>query len=162
VVGAAINGSTDLKEDWLFDIGGGYSFPAGLRAELEYSQRFNKLEPNRGLLSGKTHAYSYMANAYWDFNKAGRLRPHSRAGIGVPQLTARAYSLPANSPLETASGSDTGFSYQFMGGLGYAVTDNLIADVGLRFLALDDADIRTASSVPGLSPGATTKFDYDQ
>ena len=57
-----------FEDDWYEGIGLGYAFDNGFRLEGEFGHRFNRLEETPLIdLGGDVHAWSAMANLYYDF-----------------------------------------------------------------------------------------------
>ena len=102
---------------------------------------FSKLQTNTAML-----------NAIYDFNDFGRWEPYVGAGVGLVRgtTTSVAHDFPSgplgtsavnvNSPAcapNVACGfkdGDTGWGWQLLAGLGYAISDNLTWDTQYRYL----------------------------
>ena len=156
------NGSKDLKDGWGGDVGLGYATTGMPRFELELGDRFNKVKPTgnpNGLLQGKVHAYTAMLNGYLDFNKTGVVQPYVGVGVGYGSLLAKARTIGSNQVLD---GTDGGFAYQALAGLGLALSERLTADLGYRYLGMENREFRTTSVVPAGTPSTKTKVDYSQ
>jgi len=121
-----------------FVLGGGWGFGNGLRAELEFDFRNNKVNGSSGCavcggLSGTENKFGPMVNLAYDFNGLGPVVPYIGAGVG--------YQL-VDDDLSGAAGALTGtkgaFAYQAIIGLGVPVTaaPGLTVDVEYRFMGL--------------------------
>ena len=89
-----------LEHDWTQHLGLGYAFSNGFRVEGEIGHRFNQFSEDDmaaistnnlplGLADGDVHAWSAMANLFYDFNKGGGLEPYLGVGVGAARLNAR-------------------------------------------------------------------------
>lgn len=128
----------------------GRSFGA-LRGEIEGSYRRSKVDQARALGvvvegKGEVSALSAMANIY--FNPAlelGPVRPYIGGGVGVSRFRARdveAVGVPGVPPL---SGTETGFAWQLMAGVGLPLSDQTTLSAGYRYFATPDVKANVAS-----------------
>ncbi|MBC7770545.1 MAG: OmpA family protein [Phycisphaerales bacterium] len=125
-----------LEHDWTQHLGLGYAFSNGFRAEGELGHRFNQLEPIPGDLDdGNTHAWSAMANLFYDFNRGGGLEPYLGVGVGAARINGQAVDAPA-----TFEGEDTVVAYQAMIGVAMSITEQLDLDVGFRHFVAEDIE----------------------
>jgi opacity protein-like surface antigen len=121
------------KTGWTADIAAGRALNANVRAEGEllYSQDDQK---NAG--SGRIKVLAGLANGYYDFDTGTPLRPFIGAGVGIGQVKL------ADGPVR---GDDTGLAYQLMTGVAYPINDKLSAQVGYRYLGVNDVKIGSAT-----------------
>jgi len=123
----------DLEHDWTQHLGLGYAFPGGLRLEGELAHRFNQMSPGVFLDDGDVHAWSAMANLFYDFNRGGALEPYIGVGVGGARVNGSAHD-----GLASFEGEDTVFAWQAMVGVAVGITQQLDLDIGYRFFAADD------------------------
>lgn len=106
--------------------------------------------------TGKLSALSAMANVYVDpAFQLGPFQPYFGGGVGVARFRARdvsAVGLPAVLPVTsigTLRGSETGFAYQLMAGLGIATGSNSVLRIGYRYFATPSltTDVPTIGAV---------------
>lgn len=81
-----------------------------------------------GEVKSKVQSYAGLLNAYYDIPTGTSLTPYVGAGVGFARNRA---SLSDNTV--KYSGSDWSFAWQLAAGLNYALTDNLVADLGYRY-----------------------------
>jgi outer membrane protein OmpA-like peptidoglycan-associated protein/outer membrane protein W len=129
----------DLEEDWMASVGFGYAMHnSGWRFEGELSYRDNELESNPPTVtSGEVTAWAAMFNAYYDFNKGGRIEPYVGIGIGAAQLDAQAVFNGTNDVLDD---QDTVAAAQAMVGVAIGLGDRLDLDIGYRYFYAPDAE----------------------
>jgi opacity protein-like surface antigen len=146
-----------------FDIGPavtgslGYVFGNGFRAEGEFGYRSSPSKnitlstggttPTSLNLKAENYAYSYMANALYDFPTGWVVTPHVGGGIGVVNLSGN------------RSGSTNVFGYQVIGGFEYAFTSQLRLGLDYRYLGTEDAKL--TYSVAGTPVARTATSAYD-
>lgn len=130
-------GAIDLDKEWTQHLGLGYAFDNGLRMEGELSHRFHDMisDPPT-LVDGDIHAWSAMANLFWDFNRGGGVEPYIGVGVGVARLNAN-----ATGAFPAVDGTDTTLAYQGMIGLNAGLTDQLSLDIGYRYFVAQEAEI---------------------
>jgi OmpA-OmpF porin, OOP family len=136
-VGLTLNGEAEVEglvEPVTFEsgltqgLGLGYAFDGGFRLEGELSHRFNELKPEIGVLTnGDVHAWSAMANAFFDLQRGGAVEPYVGLGVGMARINANAAGLVNVNDVDTVP------AYQGMVGLAIGVNDQLDLDVGYRY-----------------------------
>lgn len=148
------NGTSGLENDWTQHLGLGYAFQNGFRFEGELGHRFNQLDTADDLDGGgDVHAWSAMANIFYDFNRGGGIEPYIGIGVGAARLNANGADLaPA---LRTFEGEDTVLAYQALAGLGFGLTEQLTLDVGYRYFVAPDAEFTSSE------PSATISREAD-
>lgn len=113
----------------------GYVFDFGLRAEAEWTYRYNPykstdvLSENKEVMaveSRKIHSWSYMANAIYDLKQVNfvSITPFLGIGLGYSQHTDEIKNKFQDSS-STSKSSDNGFVYQGIVGLKYPFSDQL-------------------------------------
>lgn len=179
-VGAGVNSDMDFEGDLTGDIqavangagslGLGYEFDNNWRLEADGAQMWNRTgligQTNNTRSSLRTSAL--MLNAIYDFDDFGRWEPYLGAGIGMVQgsVSASAQELPFGfgnptcqdgiDQICTFRDNDTGFGWQLLGGLGYALSDNLNWDTQYRYLNAGELEFDGFGEV---TPGLTTSLD---
>ncbi len=95
-----------------------------------------------GTSSGRTSAWSYMGNLYYDFRNASRWTPYMGAGAGGADV-----KLSKTSGLGNTSDHDNVFAYQFMAGLSYAPQSIPLTEwnLGYRYFATQNPEFATAT-----------------
>ncbi|MGE0741927.1 MAG: OmpA family protein [Hyphomonadaceae bacterium] len=140
--------SNALDHDWTQHVGLGYAFSNGFRLEGELAHRYNQLQDNAPtIVDGDVHAWSAMANLFYDFNRGGSVEPYIGIGAGAARLNANAAGAFGQFDDE-----DTVLAYQAMIGAAISVTEQLDVDVGYRYFSAADAEMQT---------GITPADDYD-
>lgn len=143
-------------------IGVGWQFTPYLRADITLSHRFGQdfddvdAVQNLGY-SADVSSLRGFVNAYVDVagltGGLGAFRPYVGAGVGfarnrIGDVTVTDLTAPAGFNRFTLEGDhQTKFAWQLMAGTGIAVTSNLIADVGYRYV--DAGRVRTGTVVSG-------------
>jgi len=172
------DGGIQSEGDPAYSAGIGYDFGNNWRLELDGDY----LQTDLGSIgqlpssSAKLRTTSAMINALYDFDIDGldRLEPYVGAGVGIVRGNAKLVThdflnsgvldiSPACVGPRTAGqgescdidDSDTGFGWQLLAGVGYALTDNLTWDTHYTFLNGPDLDVTglrtngvTGSSAP--------------
>ena len=150
-------------------LGLGYEFDNNWRLELDGSQFWNKtgLIGQTNNTRSSFRITPVMLNAIYDFNEfqgadgingfsdfldGDRWEPYIGAGIGLAQgsLSATTHELPFGFGNPTCQdgidqicefrSDDTSFAWQLIGGLGYAISDNLNWDTQYRYLNAGEMD----------------------
>ncbi|MEZ5957070.1 MAG: outer membrane beta-barrel protein [Hyphomonadaceae bacterium] len=131
-------GSSTLEHDWSQHLGLGYAFQNGFRLEGELGHRFNQIEPTDTIdAGGDVHAWSAMANLFYDFNRGGRLEPYIGVGVGAARLN---YNVNDHSALAYAEGEDTVLAYQGMVGFAVGLGEQWDLDIGYRYFVAEGAE----------------------
>jgi len=133
-------GDSTLEHDWSQHLGLGYAFSNGFRLEGELGHRFNQIEPTPTIdAGGDIHAWSAMANLFYDFNRGGQLEPYIGVGVGAARINLTAFDhLPP--PTFTADGEDTVLAYQGLVGFAVGLGEQWDLDVGYRYFVADSAE----------------------
>ncbi|MGH6950877.1 MAG: outer membrane protein, partial [Vitreimonas sp.] len=138
-----------LEHEWTQHLGLGYAMSNGLRFEGELGHRFNQYDDQGIVDDGDVHAWSAMANIFYDFSKGGGLEPYIGVGVGAARLNSRVFDGGI-----TLGEEDTVFAYQGMIGVAASVTEQLDVDVGFRYFKADEASFE-------LNDGSGETFDMD-
>ncbi len=158
------NTNLNTSSDWGYTVLGdvGYSFGKP-KAEFELGYRDNGAHAvGGGSASGDTSSLSFMVNGVYDLLGTGKWHPFLGVGIGGANVSA-------NSVHQTNAagytGSDLVFAYQGIAGIGYDLTNNVMAKVQYRYFATLDPSFSyngTSVTVPNsnhsLLVGLTYKF----
>ena len=152
------NGKSGFESDWTQHLGLGYAFQNGFRLEGELGHRFNQLDVSDDLdAGGDVHAWSAMANLFYDFNRGGGIEPYIGIGVGAARLNANGDDA-APPPAYSFEGEDTVLAYQAIAGLGLGLTEQLTLDVGYRFFLAPDAEFTSYEPGPA---GISREADYE-
>ncbi len=155
-------GDSTLEHDWTQHLGLGYAFQNGFRLEGELGHRFNQIEPTATIdAGGDVHAWSAMANLFYDFNRGGQIEPYIGVGAGGARLN---YNVHDNSAIAHAEGEDTVLAYQAIVGFAIGLGEQWDVDVGYRYFVADGAegdgrDTNTTGLLTTTTP-FTTDADY--
>lgn len=123
-VGIAVGRWFDARQHW--------------RAEVELSYRENdidRLGAARG--RGEVNALAYMVNGYYDFRPGERVQPYVGVGVGIAEIDAENVGIGS----ARLDDDDSVFAYQFIGGLGYQLTDRVDLFGELRYLGSEDPEL---------------------
>ena len=119
-------------------------FDVPVRAELEYGA-YGNISRSSGDSGHSVHAktgfQTLLANVYWDITEWNGLTPYLGAGLGMAFLKTEGHvdhTKIAADLLGSNSDTDTVFAGQVGLGVSYAFTDNIAADLGYRFLMMDN------------------------
>ncbi len=125
------------------------------RFEFEIGHRYNDLKnfTAGGTVrnsTGDVKSYSYMMNAYFDFDTKTQVSPYVGAGIGLDTISLDSRTLSVND-------SDRVFAYQFMAGLGWQPEFmlNTVLQVGYKYHGTSDPTF-TSSTGQSIEHGYTT------
>ncbi len=144
--------TAELDPGFGFRAGVGYTFPANeapvaLTLELEYlfqSADFDSLSSPIGSLSasGDNYSHSFMGNLILDFDILGGFGAYVGGGIGVTIVSADLSNIGG---FVTFLGrdEDTKFSWQFLGGLKYAIDEHWVVYLGGRYFDAGDVNFAT-------------------
>jgi OOP family OmpA-OmpF porin len=149
-----INATPKVKGEtgWTVDAAVGRQIDSHFRAEgqLLYSNDEQKAG------DGRIKVLAGLANAYYDFDTGTKLRPFVGAGVGIGQVKLDGGAVDSD---------DTGFAYQLQTGIAYPINDRLSAQVGYRYLGVNNVEIGSgARTVRGdyhdqaVTMGLTYKF----
>jgi opacity protein-like surface antigen len=89
-------------------------------------------------VGGDATSYGLMGNMWYDIDIGGKLKPFIGGGIGVARVEVDIDSV-GGVPV-SASGDDTVFAYQVGAGIGYDISDKIVATLGYRFFGTADPD----------------------
>ena len=148
--GVGFDFNLDHETDWSQHLGLGYAFSNNFRLEGELAHRFNQYEVNgTGFDDGDVHAWSAMANLFYDFNRGGRIEPYVGVGVGGVRFnnTVRDGAI-------TMGEEDTVLGYQGLLGVAIGLTEQLDLDIGYRYFAADGSNYE-------LDDGSGRNFDMD-
>ena len=149
-----INATPKVKGEtgWTVDAAVGRQINNNFRAEgqLIYSNDEQKVG------DGRIKVLAGLANAYYDFDTGTKLNPFIGAGVGFGQVK-----------LDERAGDDddTGFAYQLQTGVIYPINDKLSAQVGYRYLGVNNVEIGSGAQATrgdyhdqAVTMGLTYKF----
>lgn len=138
--GVALSGKSYAKAGYVLNGAVGYDFDPG-RVEVAVGYQRNDLKPVSGYLS----YWTFMANAYYDFDAGSGMKPYVMGGLGVADGRAR-FSTPG------FDDSRTDFAWQLGAGVGVKVADNTTFDLGYRYFKPDNnvADFNSHNIIAGI------------
>jgi outer membrane protein OmpA-like peptidoglycan-associated protein len=155
-------GDVSLDEGWLGALRGGYAFPQGFRLEGELAYRDNDFQDEGALdQGGSSTVWSLMANGYWDFNKGGAWQPYVGIGLGWADVEVDGADVDPD-PAVSFEGSQGVFAWQGMVGIGWAVSQQLMLDLGYRYFSADGVEFDVAVDTLPDPTFAELEGDYDQ
>ena len=93
-----------------------------------------------GVARGERASYGLLANVYYDFINDSRLTPFVGAGIGASRVEV------TDVTDNFKSVKDVVFAWQIGGGLAYAITDRVSADLKYRYYRTSDISDRVPDS----------------
>ena len=143
--GSNVGIEADIEDGYAVTGAVGRSFGA-LRGEIEGSYRRSSVGEARGLGfavdgAGDVSALSAMANLYFDPAFAfGPVRPYVGGGIGVSRFKAHDVEAVGVAGFGPISGSETGFAWQLMAGVGLAISEQATLTAGYRYFATPDVE----------------------
>lgn len=175
--------SSDLKMDSGFGalLAIGYGPSLGLRSEVEFGYRkldFDELDGGKltgngvdvsveGKLpyKGDVTTLSLMLNGVYAF-EAGPVRPYLGLGVGMARHDATSDAQTATIggveySLGKSSDDDIVFAYQFMGGVGYAMSESTEVRIGYRYFGSGDGDfegLKTSYGTHNFEGGILVRF----
>ncbi len=138
----------------------GYGF-GPIRAEAEIGWRDNGMSKftsgfGSAGLSGYMGVASTMANAYYDIRTGTAFTPYIGAGAGGAWINAvNIHS--ATTGVTIVDKPQTGFAYQGIAGLSYAVNERLAVTVDYRYFAIEDVAVPESAA---LGIPSTLRFGY--
>jgi opacity protein-like surface antigen len=142
------------KTGWAVLFDAGYAWDFGLRTELEYSFREQKIASfDSNPWSGTQWDNSLMANAIYDIPTGMALTPYIGFGIGGAHISWGDNFRPTGTSI-IYDGSGVKFAWQGIAGLDYAVTPRLTLDLGFRIKGSNGYEFPSTSGV------IARKFDY--
>lgn len=108
--------------------------------------------------SAKVSAITPLINGYVDLGDWHGVTPYVGAGVGASYINVSDYSFvnPDGSKGKQKGDKDWSFSWALMAGVGYNISDNLIVDLGYRYLNLGDGKTK---KVNGFDGAKSVKFD---
>ena len=122
-------------------------FDVPVRAELEYGA-YGSISKTSGEGDHAVHAkiglQTLLANVYWDITTWNGFTPYIGGGLGMAFLKTEGHvdhSRLMADLVGSNSDTDTVFAGQIGLGCSYAFTENVSADIGYRFLTMDNGNV---------------------
>jgi outer membrane protein OmpA-like peptidoglycan-associated protein len=141
--GGGIDTEAEFDLGWLALGSLGYEFGHGLRSEIEFGYRANDLDKIGGAgASGDVTVWSGMLNLIYDFDVDWPVKPYIGGGLGAGKVKADGASPFGATSIDD---SDTGFAYQALAGVEWAMTDRLYLNAGYRYFAVPDVEFSAAN-----------------
>jgi len=138
------SGSGEISYDTGYTFGGAMGYTIDMlriEGEISYLRTdFDDISGPGGTLplDGDVSGLTFLFNGYLDFATGGPLTPFITAGIGYSNVDVDIYGY---------SDDDNLFTYQFGGGVGYAMNEAVTLDLRYRYLGFEDYEY----SEPGAS-----------
>lgn len=141
-----------------------------LRTEIEFSYRRHQADrlnlvgnpsfPTPLAVDGEIESFSGLANASWEFTgiASDRFAPYVGAGIGFTSVDTDLTQNGSNI-ISNEGASDSGFAYQFIGGLNYRAAADIEWFVEYRLFKADSLRMET-TGVNATPPNGTGSYDY--
>jgi opacity protein-like surface antigen len=127
-----------IKRDWMRT-----DLTADYLSDMKYQGTV--VAPND--VTAKMSAWSVLLNGYLDLGSWYRVSPYIGGGVGAARVRVSDFQSTATPPFTAgASNSQWNFAWAAMAGVGYAISPNIIADVGYRYLNLGDVKSATDPS----------------
>lgn len=135
-----------IKNGPTFGLGAGYKYK-WFRTDVtvDYATP-SRIEGGTGIgnrfYSNKIDALTILGNLYLDLGEWGGFTPYIGAGVGASKVALRDVTYDAAMFPITLPGQQPAqwnFSWAAMGGVSYKITQNMLIDVGYRYLSLGDA-----------------------
>lgn len=149
----AVNGGYVTNDDgWSCDLGFGHRFSESSRADvtLEYRGPYDidgvpdASVPGSHIQSTSVQSVVTLFNGYWDIERYGSMVPYLGAGIGFAYNNMdRVYQ---NGTSFTEGGSNFDFAWALMAGASIDVSEDVVLDLGYRYVNFGDAVSGTGAS----------------
>ena len=152
---------------WDVDVIGGYDFGV-FRVEGELGYKHAKVDSvttdariapvgtGGNLDGGRINVFSAMANVLLDFGNQDGLSGYIGGGAGYGSFKLRAATSPAGGP--AVSDSDSRPAFQVIGGVRYAITQNI--DIGLKYRYFTATNLHFSDVNPRTQSPFTIRSDY--
>lgn len=98
------------------------------------------------------HTYSFMANFFYDFANYSGFVPYVGAGIGFAYHVMSDVYDDINPQVALAGDEDLVFTWALMAGVGYNVSENVVIDVGYRYIDLGGVSSERADTAFFVNP----------
>ena len=118
-----------LKADW---------FRADLTIDYAAPAKYHAMSVTENDTTAKIQSMTLLANGYFDLGSWYGFTPYIGAGAGTSFIRVNHFASPLP-PVDGASAKGWGFTYAAMAGFAFAVSRNLMLDVGYRYLNFGDA-----------------------
>ena len=124
-------------------IGGGYKsgwFRSDLTVDFTPEANYTGQIVSPSDATAKISATTALLNGYFDLGSWYRMTPYIGAGAGITNLKMSGYTSTVAPPFGGANPNGrTNFAWAGMAGVAFAVSSNVLVDVGYRYLSLGDA-----------------------
>jgi len=134
-------------------------FNAPIRTEVEFALRSNASNKRDGSVGGvswetkqTTNLSTLFFNAYFDINTGTPLTPYIGGGLGMAFNYTEVRGELAGITVVDKDRYDTTFAWNAGGGVSYAFTENVAADLGYRFIGAGYREVKVGGAKVGSSP----------
>jgi len=148
-LGAGVNFPQDadtsgagVDTDYIFNVGPavvgaiGYGLGHGFRVEGEINYRSNDVEKaSTGIASGNFNSWAFMVNGLYDVMLGWPVTPFVGGGVGAAAVSWKA-TVPGSAV--SFDKTDSRLALQAIGGVSYALTDQLKLDASYRYFQTTD------------------------
>ena len=131
-LGIAGNSSIDPSGSMTFKSGVPWGGAVGLkdevyRVEAELAYQVNHVDTSTtAMASGnRVNMFSYMANAYYDYELEWNIEPYVMGGLGGTNIARKGPDVDASKSV---------FTWQIGAGVGVKAAENVVVDIGYRYL----------------------------
>ncbi|MDH5189113.1 MAG: OmpA family protein [Rhodospirillaceae bacterium] len=141
------SGKINFDNSLMGSVSLGYNYASPWRGEVELSRRGGNVDTVSGVAgSGEVLATGIMANALYDFNSIGSIKPYVGAGLGFAKI-----NLNSVKPFGAVSynDSDNALAYQGIVGASYKIKDNLDFFTDYRYLGTQGIDVTSSAGNAG-------------
>ena len=137
------NAAEEVEFDTSFVLGAaiGYDFGYG-RSEVEVGYRSHNIDDWSG--EGDVTALNFLLNGYYDFHNDTAFTPYVGFGLGFAYMDLHDVEIGG---VSYGDDDDIEFAYQLGGGVGYAISETLTAEIGYRYFATTDVEIHSTDVV---------------
>ena len=133
----------DLHSTVAAGFGGGYKsgwFRSDLTVDFTPPANYSGQIVTSGDVTARVTATTLLLNGYLDLGSWYHITPYVGAGAGIVNLNISDYQSTAAPPFGTVRAhGQTNFAWAGMAGVAYALSQNVLVDVGYRYLSLGDA-----------------------
>lgn len=135
--------NNDLHSTVAAGFGAGYKngwFRTDLTVDFTPPANYTGQVAAPGDVIAKVTATTLLLNGYLDLGSWYRMTPYVGAGVGMANMNISDYQSTVLPPFGTVkSHGQTNFAWAGMAGVSYALSQNVLVDVGYRYLSLGDA-----------------------
>jgi opacity protein-like surface antigen len=149
--GFAAPSTSKFNDNFVAGVGGGLK-SGWLRTDLTIDfmlpTRYTGQVVTPGDTTAKVSATTFLLNGYFDLGSWYRITPYIGVGAGTANMRISNYTSTASPPFSSNTArSQWNFAWAGMAGMAYAISPNMMVDLGYRYLSL--GDVMTGSDAFG-------------